>query len=174
MRRVAFDVHSKFLRPYSRRHDPVGRSPRLSPRAANRRGHGRHAGGRRAQPSPLAGAAGGLGTAVPRGRGTRRDQAKRGRRAARHERLAAIEKAKLDALLDDANAWRTANNVRDYIRAIREAAGERANTAEFESWLRWASGEAEKLDPINSRRVLGELTGAGQNKVDEGSASGAD
>ena len=73
------------------------------------------------------------------------------------ERLAAIKKAKLDALLSDAEAWRVANNLRDYIERVRDAAGELADAPNFQTWLHWAIGEADKLDPITSGRAMGQL-----------------
>ena len=85
------------------------------------------------------------------------------------ERLAAIEKAKLDALLSDAEGWRTANNLRAYIEAACQAASARAETAEFKAWLRWASGEADKLDPIISGRAIESIT----KRATESEAPGA-
>jgi hypothetical protein len=87
----------------------------------------------------------------------RREEAEKRER----ERLAAIEKAKVDALLSDAQAWRTANNLRDYIQAVDDAAGERIGTPEFEAWSRWASNEADKLDPIGSGRAWEGLASTG-------------
>jgi hypothetical protein len=70
------------------------------------------------------------------------------------ERLAAIEKAKLDDLLRSADAWRSAHNLRNYIKAVQAAAGQQQATDEFQAWSRWALGEANKLDPISSGRDM--------------------
>jgi hypothetical protein len=70
------------------------------------------------------------------------------------ERLAAIEKAKLDGLLQGAEAWRAAAGLRDYIKAVHAAAGERAQSEEFQVWARWALAEADKLDPITSGHAV--------------------
>lgn len=74
------------------------------------------------------------------------------------ERLAAIEKAKVDELLQGAEAYRAAHNLREYIKAIKVAAGEHAGTMEFQTWYAWAFAEADKLDPIISGRAVSGVT----------------
>jgi hypothetical protein len=58
--------------------------------------------------------------------------------------------------LSDAEAWRVANNLRDYIKRVRDAAGQLADTPNFQTWLHWAIGEADKLDPIISGKAMGQ------------------
>jgi hypothetical protein len=70
------------------------------------------------------------------------------------ERLAAIEKAKLDNLLRNAEAWRTARNLRRYIRAVMETTSEYGDSQQLEAWSLWALAEADKLDPLVSKRAL--------------------
>jgi len=68
------------------------------------------------------------------------------------ERLAAIEKAKVDALLKDAADWRKAAEIRAYVEAVSRQASAASND-EFEKWQQWALLEADKLDPITSQRA---------------------
>ena len=51
-------------------------------------------------------------------------------------------------------AWRAAAGLRYYINAVHAAAGDRAQSEEFQAWSRWASAEADKLDPITSGRAV--------------------
>jgi hypothetical protein len=74
------------------------------------------------------------------------------------ERLAAIEEAKRDRLLKDAEAWRKANNLRDYVRAVCNAASKLASAPELEVWSHWALREADRLDPISSGKAIERLT----------------
>jgi hypothetical protein len=74
------------------------------------------------------------------------------------ERLAAIEAARVDTLMRDAQSWWSAKNVREFIRAVQEAVGERSNTIQFATWSRWASADADKLDPIASGRAVEGIT----------------
>jgi hypothetical protein len=74
------------------------------------------------------------------------------------ERLAAIEEAKRDQLLKDAEAWRKANNLRDYVQAVRSAASELGGAPDLERWSHWALREADKLDPISSGKAIERLT----------------
>ncbi|ARP97808.1 hypothetical protein [Pseudorhodoplanes sinuspersici] len=60
------------------------------------------------------------------------------------ERIAALEKAKRDALHRDAKAWREAADIRAYVEAVRRAADA---PDLIESWANWALLEADKLDP---------------------------
>jgi hypothetical protein len=72
------------------------------------------------------------------------------------ERIAAIEKAKRDALRHDAKAWREANDIRAYVEAIRNTIG---SSEIAEAWARWALAEADKIDPIVSGRSLENIKG---------------
>ncbi|MBI1308957.1 MAG: hypothetical protein GC129_03720 [Proteobacteria bacterium] len=67
------------------------------------------------------------------------------------ERLAAIEKAKVDALLQDAADWRKAAEIRAYVEAVLAQTSTSPDET-FENWRKWALSEADKLDPIVSRR----------------------
>jgi hypothetical protein len=64
------------------------------------------------------------------------------------ERLAAIEKAKLETLLREADGWHKANQVRAYVAAARRAP--RGGDPSFEAWAAWALQEADRLDPLVS------------------------
>jgi hypothetical protein len=82
-----------------------------------------------------------------------REAQRRKEEAARREleRLAAEEKAKLDTLIRDAVSWRTANTIRSYIEARRNAlACASADSSELETWVNWALAAADELDPLVS------------------------
>lgn len=64
------------------------------------------------------------------------------------ERLAAIERAKIDKLLEDAASWHKAAEIRAYVDAVR---ADSSNLPECETWAAWALAEADKLDPIKSK-----------------------
>lgn len=83
----------------------------------------------------------------------REDQERREAEALReHERLAGIEKAKVDALIQDAADWRKAAEIRAYVVAVAEQPGA-VPAATLSAWQKWALLEADKLDPILSGRV---------------------
>jgi hypothetical protein len=69
------------------------------------------------------------------------------------ERLAAIEKAKVDALRADAAAWREAETIRAYVAAARLAAGGRVGDEMLDRWADWAGGEAARIDPFTSEKM---------------------
>lgn len=86
-----------------------------------------------------------------------REEAERAERRRKEEeakrerdRLAAIEKAKRNPPAERRGLARGTQSA--YI-AVSAAVGERADTNEFQDWARWAFAEAERLDPINSRRA---------------------
>lgn len=72
----------------------------------------------------------------------------------KRERLAAIEKAKIDGLIGDATNWRDASNIRAYVEAVQKARAGHCDLEELEAWSRWALAEADRLDPIVSGRAL--------------------
>jgi len=72
------------------------------------------------------------------------------------DRLAAIEKAKLDSLLQDAENMRRAADIRAYVEAVRIATAQ-ASAGNFDNWSRWALSEADKLDPIASGRAISNI-----------------
>lgn len=87
------------------------------------------------------------------------------------EREAALAKAKVDSLLQEAQSWRQALGLRDYVQAVRAAAGDRAATPELEDWSRWALAEADKLDPISSGHTFAALASETARGTDNGAGS---
>jgi len=71
------------------------------------------------------------------------------------ERLEAERKARIDGLLGDAARHRQANDIRDYVAAVR-AAKVRATPEQVERWAGWALAQADDLDPLLHFRVDGE------------------
>jgi hypothetical protein len=69
-------------------------------------------------------------------------------------RIAAVAKAKLDALHSEAEALRRAQDIRNYVKAVVEALGEDADVGDVEQWSRWALAEADHVDPITSGRSI--------------------
>ena len=73
------------------------------------------------------------------------------------ERLAALEQARLDRLLGEAADLQTARNIRAYVEDVRAAST--AMTAaisegELAAWSQWALTQADRIDPVASRRFL--------------------
>jgi hypothetical protein len=85
----------------------------------------------------------------------REEKAARARKEAEEkrerERLAAIERAKTDALLADVAGWRHAANIRLYVEAVRGASPDAEG---IKAWSSWALAEADRLDSIRSGRAL--------------------
>lgn len=73
----------------------------------------------------------------------RREEADRHER----ERIEREAKARRDLLLSQAAALRTAMDIRGFVAAVVEQAGE-DKAAEFEPWRRWGLGEADRIDPV--------------------------
>jgi hypothetical protein len=69
---------------------------------------------------------------------------------------AGIEKERIGRLLNDANAFKQANEIRAYVETVR---GSRlayqgpVENAELNSWCLWAHAEADRLDPIKNWRL---------------------
>jgi len=80
------------------------------------------------------------------------------------ERIAALEKAKRDALRRDARAWREAADIRAYVEAVRKAADAPGTT---DAWARWALLEADRIDPIVSGRARQPITEVAVDDDDE-------
>lgn len=80
------------------------------------------------------------------------------------ERVAALEKAKLDALRRDAKAWREAAGIRAYVEAACKAA-DVPETSDV--WARWALLVADKIDPLVSGRALQTITEVQMDDDDE-------
>jgi len=71
------------------------------------------------------------------------------------ERIAALEKARINNLLEEAAALQNAMTIRNYIADVRKACASEAETrAEVEAWATWALAQADRIDPVNSRRFL--------------------
>ncbi len=76
------------------------------------------------------------------------------------ERLAAIEKARVDRLLEDAFKYRRAEDIRAYVASIESdiASGRYSvSGAQFEEWQEWALRQADRLDPVTSGSVLASM-----------------
>lgn len=81
----------------------------------------------------------------------RHEAAERERLRLEGQREEEREKAKVQKLEQDAAAWVRASQIRAYVAAVYEQA-ERAGgvepASELELWLRWASGYADRIDPL--------------------------
>jgi hypothetical protein len=86
------------------------------------------------------------------------------------ERLAAIEKAKTDALRQSAEAWRASEDIRAYVAKVLEVLKGDVGDRLLAEWSQWALGEASKLDPIASGRVRESFQASVVTSVDEPSA----
>jgi hypothetical protein len=69
-------------------------------------------------------------------------------------RIAALQQAKGDELLKNANAWKDAAVIRAYVAAVCSASAKTPATSISESWTPWALAEADRLDPIASGRTF--------------------
>ena len=73
------------------------------------------------------------------------------------ERIAALEKAKIDRLLNDAEARHRAEQIRAYVSAVT---GRITSTDLIKSpdvlrlWRPWALAEADRIDPVKSASFL--------------------
>lgn len=76
-------------------------------------------------------------------------------RIAREKRLAE-EKARIDRLRAEAEAFRHAADIRSYVMAARTANDglDSVDDCPFEQWAAWAVAEADRIDPVVSRRFL--------------------
>lgn len=59
------------------------------------------------------------------------------------ERPAALEKVRIDQLLDEAERHRKANVIRTYVQAALALGG-----PDRTEWAKWARAQADKLDPL--------------------------
>lgn len=89
----------------------------------------------------------------------RREEQERERQRQEQARLLAekrqrfkAERARVDALLQQANNWKQSQELRDYIEAQRQKHVTNLGTVEPESdfarWLEWANQQADRLDPF--------------------------
>jgi hypothetical protein len=73
------------------------------------------------------------------------------------ERIATLEKARIDRLLGDAAALRTAQDIRAYVRRAREAAAALSPPVpegELAAWTQWALAQADRIDPVLTGKFL--------------------
>jgi hypothetical protein len=61
------------------------------------------------------------------------------------ERLAALQQARIEQLLDEADRYRKANDIRAYVRAALAAPG-----PDRSEWAAWARAQADALDPLRA------------------------
>jgi hypothetical protein len=71
------------------------------------------------------------------------------------------ERARVEKLLAEAEAWRRADTIRRYVRAVEQLAADHGvnigEGTDLGTWVRWAGEQAEKLDPV--RGTLARLNG---------------
>lgn len=72
------------------------------------------------------------------------------------ERLAALEQARIDRLLDEAASLQTARNIRAYVEDVRAASAMTPGISDDDlaAWAQWALAQADRIDPVVSRRFL--------------------
>lgn len=72
------------------------------------------------------------------------------------ERRVAAEKARVDRLLNEAEAFRQAADIRGYVEAVRETTKtvDDISTEELERWTDWALAQANRIDPVASKQFM--------------------
>lgn len=84
----------------------------------------------------------------------RRERERREEMRRREEcaRLHREEEARVKALEEHAASWKKSQEIRAYIQAVKEAAvrqqGQIPEGSGLEKWLKWASGQTDRLDPV--------------------------
>ena len=75
---------------------------------------------------------------------------------AERERQRRLEQARVDRLVKDAAAFHQANEIRQYVQAIRIAhpSAEASSTEAFERWSQWALAQADRIDPVRGGAFL--------------------
>ncbi len=71
----------------------------------------------------------------------------------RIERKRKYEQDCIDQLLDQANSFRQANEIRAYVEMVKQAddmAENPISRQEFEEWTQWALAQADRIDPVKS------------------------
>ena len=95
----------------------------------------------------------------------RKEEAERRER----ERLEAIEKARVDRLLSDAEAYRHAADIRAYVSEVmtefEKGTGSLSQT-ELEDWSKWALDQAARIDPVRSERFIESMSEGDSNDID--------
>jgi len=79
----------------------------------------------------------------------RREEAERKAR----ERRLAEEKARREHLFAQAQAWRTAQDIRGFVAQVLATAPDAQAREDVERWATWALAEADALDPVASGRL---------------------
>jgi hypothetical protein len=67
-----------------------------------------------------------------------------------------LKQQRVDKLIEDAEAWRRAANIRAYVHAVvhaGEAVSKGQAPASLHEWVTWALREADRLDPISRQTV---------------------
>lgn len=88
------------------------------------------------------------------------ERAKRGKEEAEkaeHERRMKEEKARVDRLLSEAKALREAEEIRAYVASVRKLNDNSVDPVpedELRNWALWALEQADRIDPVRSRRFL--------------------
>jgi hypothetical protein len=84
-----------------------------------------------------------------------RERIEEGIRRYEEEKRRREEKAKLDALVQEATNWQTSQLIRSYVEALKTAksrkADEQVSNSVLDSWMTWALKQADILDPLSSR-----------------------
>ncbi|MFC4271612.1 hypothetical protein GQF03_17395 [Sneathiella chungangensis] len=78
------------------------------------------------------------------------------------ERQAALDKARMDRLLSDADAMRKATDIRQYVESVLTLWGRGKvdiSSEEIMLWKNWASAQADQIDPVRSGQFLKSLKG---------------
>jgi len=73
------------------------------------------------------------------------------------ERIAALEKARVERLLDEAQALRRARDIRAYVdevKALNLNLDPPVPDEAMDEWVRWALAQADRIDPVLSQRFL--------------------
>lgn len=81
------------------------------------------------------------------------------------ERLAAMDKARVDRLLGEAAALHQADEIRAYVKAVYDrlqASQDQTPAEAFARWRAWALEQADRIDPVKSGRFLHGVEGINQ------------
>jgi len=75
---------------------------------------------------------------------------------AERERQRKLEQARVDRLLRDADAFRQAQAIREYVQEIRLATPDPDTVSKsgLESWAQWALAQADRIDPAKQKAFL--------------------
>jgi hypothetical protein len=89
----------------------------------------------------------------------RAEQQRQAAEKLRQERLAALNRERVEHLFKSGELLRRAQDIRSLVANVREALGEVPGLSQQEltAWEEWASAEADKIDPVKSGQVLQHL-----------------